>query len=144
MFILLQIQKAKNKFKAVRKKIKDTFDDLQQLVEQRRREAEQEVQAQEDVTMTSLKAWETSRAALASNASTVEKLVSTAPPAALLGMAADLTSRLDQLQSHTATATAGQLARLPEFAVDSEALRELQAGILTLGELVSNLKGKFT
>ena len=103
-------------------------------MEIRRQELEGQIQAQEDATMPAIKSKDTTRASLASNANTLEQLVSTAPQAALLAMVADLTSRLDQLQSHTATTTAGQL-QVPEFTVDDSTLRQLKSDISSLGKL---------
>lgn len=130
-----KIQDNKRSFKIAREKIKDTFEDLQRLLEKRRREAEREVQAQEESTTTSLTTLQTLKTALASNASTVEKLVTTAPEAALLGMVADLTVRLDQLQAHAVKDTATLPLQVPDFIVDGEKLTLLKAEISALGQV---------
>jgi hypothetical protein len=97
---LLQIRKVKDAFKGMRGHVKDAFDDLHKAVEDRRQEIERDVKIQERIVMTSLKTVETSRASVASNASTVEKLITSAPQSALLGMVADLLGRLDRVQFH--------------------------------------------
>ena len=101
--LVLQIKESKDMFTDMRRKAKDTFDDLEQWVQERRQEVYTLIQAEEDAVMTSLAEVEKWRAALALNAATVENLVLSASGGALLGMLNSLTSRLDDLESQTGT-----------------------------------------
>ena len=84
-------------FADMRRKAKDTFDDLEQCLQKRRQEVNTLIQAEEDAAMTSLAEVEKWRAALAQNAASVEKVTQSASGGDLLGMLNSLTSRLDDV-----------------------------------------------
>ena len=54
---LLQIKACKEKFKAMRRKVKGVCDDLQQVVEKQRRQANDLIQAKEDTARRHLLSW---------------------------------------------------------------------------------------
>jgi hypothetical protein len=130
--LCFQIGMVKDSFKVVHKSIKETFDNLEQLVQRRRRELEQEARTTEDTLMAAVKKKDTTRASLASNANTVEQLVASAPPPALLAMVGDVSMRLDRVEKDSSAAFSEHLKML-KFTQDSQQLSQLQASILTVG-----------
>ena len=127
-----QIREARDMFKTARKKVKDTFDDLQQCVKKRRLEANGQIQAEEDTIMTSLTLMEKNRSAIRSNASTVEHLISSGPDIALLDMLSKLSSRLNELEAQTATTE--RIGTIVDVTFDSQRLTNLKSYISSVGE----------
>ncbi|KAK7087696.1 uncharacterized protein [Littorina saxatilis] len=127
-----QIKEVKSMFPSMRKKAKDTFDDLEQWVKKRRQEVNTLIQAEEDATRTSLAELEKWRAALALNTASVEKLVQSASGGALLGMVNSLTSRLNDLESQTGTTRKIETA---DLTFNLQKLDQLKADIASLGQI---------
>ncbi|XP_070204463.1 E3 ubiquitin-protein ligase TRIM33-like isoform X2 [Littorina saxatilis] len=125
-----QIKEVKGMFPSMRRKAKDTFDDLEQWVKKRRQEVNTLIQAEEDATMTSLAELEKWRAALALNTASVGKLVQSASGGALLGMVNSLKSRLNDLESQTGTTRKIETAALT---FNFQKLDQLKSDIASLG-----------
>lgn len=134
-FSFCQIKEVKDKFKAMRKQAKDTFDDLQKRVEKRRQEVDKTIQTAEDSTLAPLSELKETRAVMASNAATVENLVKWAPERPIVAMVRDLTRRLDDLESQ-----AGRLNKIKvaDISWDPDLLTRLKCNIAHLG-IVYNL-----
>ena len=126
-----QIMKAKDKLSAMRRKVKDVFDDLLQCVEKQRDEVNDMIQAEEVAFMSSLPEVENLRAALTSNAADIEKIMQSVPDLPLLGMVSHLTSRLNNLESLKMTTPKIQVQ---DVSVDSLKVNQLQDQIFSLGE----------
>ena len=118
----------------MRKKVKDTFDDLQQSVKKRRLEVNAQIQAEEDAIMTSLSQLEKNRTAIKCSASTVEKLVTSAPDIALLDMLGKLTSRLSDLE--LLTGTSDKMGTVVDVTFESQKLSYLKSAVSTLGRSI--------
>ncbi|KAK7087694.1 hypothetical protein V1264_021711 [Littorina saxatilis] len=127
-----QIKEVKDMFPSMRRKAKDTFDDLEQWVDKRRQEVNTLIQAEEDATMTSLAELEKWRAALALNTASVGKLVQSASGGALLGMVNSLTSRLNDLKSQTGTT---RKVELTDLTFNLQKLDQLKSDIAYLGQI---------
>ncbi|KAK7087683.1 hypothetical protein V1264_021700 [Littorina saxatilis] len=127
-----QIKEVKDMFPSMRRKVKDTFNDLEQWVEKRRQEVNTLIQAEEDATMTSLAELEKWRAALALNTASVGKLVQSASGGALLGMVNSLTTRLNDLESQTGTTRKIEAA---DLTFNLQKLDQLKADIASLGQI---------
>ncbi|KAK7087645.1 transcription intermediary factor 1-beta-like [Littorina saxatilis] len=128
-----QMNEAKDKLNVMRWIANDTFDDLEQCLRKRRQEVNQLIQAEEDVTMTSLAEPEKSRAALALNAGSMENLLDSASSSALLAMASDLVSRLSEVKSQSGTVGRVEVA---DLTLDDLKLNQLKAHIASLGQMV--------
>ncbi|XP_070204121.1 transcription intermediary factor 1-beta-like [Littorina saxatilis] len=125
-----QIKESNDILKVMRKKVNDTFDDLEQCMKKRRQEVNTLIQAEEDATMTSLAEQEKWRAAFALNAASVGNVVQSASGGALLGMMEGLTSRLDDLESQTGTTPKMEVNDLT-----SQKLDQRKADIAYLGQI---------
>ena len=92
--------KAKDKLSAMRRKVKDVFEDLLQCVEKQRDEVNDMIQAEEVAFMSSLTEVENLRAALTSNAADMEKIMQSVPdlPLSRYGQQPDVT--LEQPGGH--------------------------------------------
>ncbi|XP_070204466.1 transcription intermediary factor 1-beta-like isoform X1 [Littorina saxatilis] len=127
-----QIKEVKDMFPSMRRKAKDTFDDLEQWVEKRRQEVNILIQAEEDATMTSLAELEKWRAALVLPVASVGKLVQSASGGTLLGMVNSLTSRLNDLESQTGTT---RKIEVTDLTFNLQKLDQLKADIASLGQI---------
>ncbi|XP_070182870.1 transcription intermediary factor 1-beta-like [Littorina saxatilis] len=122
-----QMKAAKEKFKGMHKKVNDVFDDLQQCSEKRRQQVHDLIQKEEDTTVTSLAEMEKARAAMTSNSSNIDHLVTSAPDDALLQMLNQLKSRLDDLESES-----GRTAKVKgvgDIVFDSQLLTRLKSDL---------------
>ena len=127
-----QIKEVKDRFKVLRKRVKDTFDDLQQSVKRRRLEVNALIQAEEDVIMTSVTQLERLKAMVKANASTIEQLVTSAPDVALLDMLGKLTSRLGDLKQQSGTAD--KTTTVVDVTFEAQKLNSLKTNVSNLGE----------
>ncbi|XP_070182645.1 transcription intermediary factor 1-beta-like [Littorina saxatilis] len=130
-----QMKAAKEKFKGMHKKVNDVFDDLQQCSEKRRQQVHDLIQKEEDATVTSLAEMEKARAAMTSNSSNIDRLVTSAPDDALLQMLNQLKSRLDDLESES-----GKTAKVKDvgdIVFDSQLLARLKSDLSKLGNVLS-------
>ena len=122
--------KAKDKLSAMRRKVKDEFDDLLQCVERQRDEVNDMIQAEEVAFMSSLPELANLRAALTSNAADMEKITESVPDLPLLGMVSNLTSRLNSLESLNITTPK---ILVQDISLDSLKVNRLQDQIFSLG-----------
>ena len=122
--------KAKDKLSAMRRKVKDEFDDLLQCVERQRDEVNDMIQAEEVAFMSSLPELANLRAALTSNAADMEKITESVPDLPLLGMVSNLTSRLNSLESLKITTPK---ILVQDISLDSLKVNRLQDQIFSLG-----------
>ncbi|XP_070182865.1 transcription intermediary factor 1-beta-like [Littorina saxatilis] len=122
-----QMKAAKEKFKGMHKKVNDVFDDLQQSSEKRRQQVHDLIQKEEDATVTSLAEMEKARAAMTSNSSNIDHLVTSAPDDALLQMLNHLKSRLDDLESESGTTA--KVKDVGDIVFDSQLLTRLKSDL---------------
>ncbi|XP_070182864.1 transcription intermediary factor 1-beta-like [Littorina saxatilis] len=128
-----QMKAAKEKFKGMHKKVNDVFDDLQQCSEKRRQQVHDLIQKEEDATMTSLAEMEKARAAMTSNSSNIDHLVTSAPDDALLQMLNQLKSRLDDLESESGKTA--MVKDVGDIVFDSQLQTRLKSDLSELGEI---------
>ena len=121
----------KDRFKRMRSKVKDVFDDVQQCVEKRRREVNSLITTEETAALALLTELDKERAAMRSHAATLEQLVASAPDDDLLEMLSKLTSRLSELELQTGTTE--KIEAIADVTFDSPKLHELKAAIAELG-----------
>ncbi|KAK7089153.1 hypothetical protein V1264_025020 [Littorina saxatilis] len=128
-----QMKAAKETFKGMHNKVNNVFDDLQQCSEKRRQQVHDLIQKEEDATVTSLAEMEKARAAMTSNSSNIDHLVTSAPDDALLQMLNQLKSRLDDLESES-----GKTAKVKDvgdIVFYSQLLTRLKSDLSKLGEI---------
>ncbi|XP_070177766.1 transcription intermediary factor 1-beta-like [Littorina saxatilis] len=128
-----QMKGAREKFKGMHKKVNNVFDDLQQCSEKRRQQVHDLIQKEEDATMTSLAEMEKARAAMTSNSSNIDHLVTSAPDDALLQMLNQLKSRLDDLESESGTTA--KVKDVDDIVFDSQLLSRLKSDLSKLGNV---------
>ncbi|XP_070182851.1 uncharacterized protein [Littorina saxatilis] len=129
---------AKEKFKGMHKKVNKVFDDLQQCSEKQRQQVHDLIQKEEDATMTSLVEMEKTRAAMTSNSSNIDHLVTSAPDDALLQMLNQLKSRLDDLESESGTTA--KVKDVGDIVFDSQLLTRLKSDLSKLGKIQKRLQ----
>ncbi|XP_076434661.1 putative E3 ubiquitin-protein ligase MID2 [Babylonia areolata] len=127
----VQVKEVKDMFKVLRKRVKDTWDDLLQNVKRRRVELSGAIQAEEDCAMATVSQWEKTRAAIRTNASSLESLADTAPDVALLGMLSKLTSRLRELDQRSRTSE--KAGPIVDVAFETQKLNHLKSVVSGLG-----------
>ena len=138
-----QIREVKDRFKVMWKKVKDAFDDLQQNLKRRRQEVNALIQSEEEAVSASLAGLERNRAAVKSNAGTVEKLVSSASDVALLDMLSKLATRLDNLGLQSGKAAQeGRGAGVLDVTFDQQRLNSLKGHIANLGRLTTKTRAR--
>ena len=127
-----QIKACKDKFKAMRWKVKDVFDDLLQSVEERHHQVNDLVRAEEDKAMTSLIELENIRASTTSHAGAIDHIVTSSPDDGLLLMLKQLTSRLNDLESHSVTTD--KVKAVGDICFDDQILTRLKSDLSTFGK----------
>ena len=138
--VWLQIQATKDRFKAKRQKAKAVFDDIRQLWERRYQEVItryqeviDQIQADEDASLTSLTDQDKLRAALMSHAGTSERMVTSAGDVALLQVTEQLTSCLNDVESRGRTT--GEVKVISEVTFGSENASAIKSAMSMLGSV---------
>ena len=132
MLNTFQIQTTKDHFKARRQKAKAVFDDIRQHLERRYQEVIDQIQADEDASLTSLADYDKLRAALLSHAGTSERMVTSAGDVALLQVTEQLTSCLNDVESRGRTT--GEVV-ISEVIFDSKNVSAIKSAVSMLGNV---------
>ena len=130
----MQINECKDKFKAMRRKVKVVFDHLQQSVEERRHQVNDLIRAEEDSAMTSLTELEKTRASVTSYAGTIDHIMTSSPDDGLLLMLKQLTSRLNNLESQSGTTD--KVKAVVDLSFDDQILARLMSDLSAFGKVV--------
>ena len=133
MLITFQIQATKDHFKARRQKAKAVFDDIRQHLERRYQEVIDQIQADEDASLTSLADHDKLRAALMSHAGTSERMVTSAGDVALLQVTEQLTSCLNDVESRGRTT--GEVKAISGVTFDSKNVSAIKSAVSMLGNV---------
>ena len=133
MLNTFQIQATKDHFKARRQKAKAVFDDICQHLERRYQEVIDQIQAEEDASLTSLADHDKLRAALMSHAGTSERMVTSAGDVALLQVTEQLTSCLNDVESRGRTT--GEVNAISGVTFDSKNVSAIKLAVSMLGNV---------
>ncbi|KAL8601424.1 hypothetical protein ACOMHN_042428 [Nucella lapillus] len=133
----IQESNAKTTFKAMKTKVKATFDDLRRSLDVQERNLNLQIQQREETYLANRKSLklnlENNMAAVSAHKSTAKRVVSAAPDSALLGMMGKFKSRLDALESQV-------LPKVPAMAVgklvlDQDTVRKTKKALAAIGRL---------
>ena len=131
--VLFQIQATKDHFKARRQKAKAVFDDIRQHLERRYQEVIDQIQADEDASLTSLADHDKLRAALTSHAGTSERMLTSAGDVALLQVTEQLTSRLNDMESRGRST--GKVKAVGDLKFNSKTVSTIKSAVSKLGKV---------
>ena len=130
----------KAEFAAMHDKVKTTFDELQQALEQRRQAVTADIQQREDKVLEEKKLsksrLEEDRAALAAHKNMAERLVVSAPDCSLLTMFIQLKEKLDAVETKTLSCTSKmQTSAVGNLCFHSSTMDQLKKLLDTFGQL---------
>ena len=131
--LLVQIQATKDYFKARRQKAKAVFNDIYQHLKRRYQEIIDQIQADEDASLTSLADHDKLRAALKSHAGTSERMLTSAGDVALLQVTEQLTSRLNDVESRGRSTS--KVKAISDMTFDSKTVSTIKSAVSKLGKV---------
>ena len=131
---LPQITSVKDKFKVIRREVKDVFDDLQECVEKRCQQVNDLVQTEEVTALTSLTDLERVRTVMTSHAGTIDHIVTSSPDDGLLLMLEQLTLRFNNLEVQSRKTDT--IKAVGNISFDDQILIRLKSDLSTLGKVV--------